>query len=101
MSQTLRADDHVEVEWQFEAGDLAAVGGWLGERAPDSGITVTPDSTHEISDTHLDIDDWRFYRAGHVLRVRRREERAEATMKALVSADSSSGGLKRRAITEP
>jgi triphosphatase len=101
MSQTLRAEDHVEVEWQFEAGDLAAVGGWLGQPAPGSGITVTPDSTQEISDTYLDTDDWRFYRAGYVLRVRRRDEGAEATMKALVSADSSSDGLKRREITEP
>jgi triphosphatase len=101
MSHTLRAEDHVEVEWQFEASDLATVGGWLGERAPGSGITVTPDSTQEISDTYLDTDDWRFYRAGYVLRVRRRDERAEATMKALASAGSSSDGLKRREITEP
>lgn len=53
----------------------------------------------EITDTYYDTDDWRFYRAGYALRVRKTSGGVEATMKSLSPAE---GGLRRRReISEP
>ena len=53
----------------------------------------------ELTDVYYDTEDWRFYRADYALRVRRENESAEATMKALAPAE---GGLRRRReISEP
>ncbi len=90
--------DHLEVEWQFDADDLGAVEGWLEARST-SGITASPASTKELKDTYYDTNDWRFYRAGYVLRVRRDARKVEATMKALAEAED--GVRRRREISEP
>jgi len=47
----------------------------------------------EITDTYYDTDDWRFYRAGYALRVRKTDGEVEATMKSLTPAE---GSLRRR-----
>jgi len=91
--------DHQEVEWQFEAADLDLVGNWLEEHPTASGLAVVPDATRELLDTYYDTEDWRFYRAGYALRVRRDGESLEATMKSLTPAE---GALRRRReISEP
>jgi triphosphatase len=73
---------------------------WLEDRPPDSGLRVAPSETKKLTDTYYDTEDWRFYRAGYALRVRRDGERVEATMKSLAQPDD--GGLKRRReISEP
>src|SRR5215218_5408939 len=88
------ATDHKEIEWQFDAGELESVGGWLGLHNDGScGLIVAPESTVEITDTYYDADDWRFYRAGYALRVRNTDGEVEATMKSLTQAE---GSLKRR-----
>ena len=93
-----RTLDHQEVEWQFDAADLDAVEGWLEERS--STPTAVRGKTKDLTDTYYDTEDWRFYRAGYALRVRRDGKRVEATMKAL--APPEDGGLKkRREISEP
>jgi CHAD domain-containing protein len=52
-----------------------------------------------LLDTYYDTEDWRFYRAGYALRVRRDGESLEATMKSLTPAE---GALRqRREISEP
>ena len=91
--------DHLEVEWQFDADDLDAVEGWLGEDRSGSGLIVSPVSTKELKDTYYDTEDWRLYRAGYALRVRRDGKSVEATMKALVPAEE--GVRRRREISEP
>jgi triphosphatase len=92
--------DHQEIEWQFDAPDLGPVEGWLEERPSASGLTVFPGQTKELTDTYYDTEDWRFYRAGYALRVRRDGKSVEATMKSL--APPGDGGLKRRReISEP
>jgi triphosphatase len=91
--------DHLEVEWQFDADDLGAVEGWLAKNRSAFGITASPVSARKLSDTYYDTEDWRFYRAGYVLRVRRTGERAEATMKALSPPED--GVRRRREISEP
>lgn len=92
--------DHQEVEWQFDAADLESVEGWLEENPSVSGLRVIPAETKELTDTYYDTEDWRFYRAGYALRVRRDGRRVEATMKSLASPED--GGLKkRREISEP
>src|SRR5687768_2288149 len=94
------ATDHQEIEWQFDAGELESVEGWLGRQySGSSGLIVAPESTLEITDTYYDTDDWRFYRAGYALRVRNTDGDVEATMKSLTPAEGSL--RRRREISEP
>ncbi len=88
-----QALDHQEIEWQFEAADLEPVESWLEEHPSDSGLALIPGVTKELTDTYYDTEDWRFYRAGYALRVRRDGKSAEATMKSLTPAE---GALRRR-----
>ena len=92
-----RVLDHLEIEWQFDADDLDAVEDWLG--GDRSGLTVSPASTKQLKDTYYDTEDWRFYRAGYALRVRRDGKKVEATMKALAPAED--GVRRRREVSEP
>lgn len=91
--------DHEEIEWQLEADELAPVDNWLEEHPSVAGLAVVPGQASELRDVYHDTEDWRFYRAGYALRIRRDGESAEATMKALAPAE---GGLRRRReISEP
>jgi triphosphatase len=91
--------DQQEVEWQFEASDLDLVESWLEEHPSASSLAVVREATKELLDTYYDTEDWRFYRAGYALRVRRDGESLEATMKSLTPAE---GALRqRREICEP
>jgi triphosphatase len=95
--------DIQEVEWQFDAGDPEVVEEWLEEYGSDSGFSVASGSTRELTDTYLDTEDWRLYRAGYALRVRRKglNKTSELTMKSLVPAGDDSGGkVRRREISE-
>jgi triphosphatase len=99
-TKELSATDHQEIEWQFDAGELESVEGWLGQHdSGSSGLLVAPESTVEITDTYYDTDDWRFYRAGYALRVRNTDGEVEATMKSLTPAEGSL--RRRREISEP
>ncbi|HYQ85380.1 MAG TPA: CYTH domain-containing protein, partial [Rubrobacter sp.] len=83
-TKEISATDHQEIEWQFDAGDLESVEGWLDQHTSgSSGLVAAPESTLEITDTYYDTDDWRFYRAGYALRVRNSDGEVEATMKSL------------------
>ncbi len=94
-----RPTDHQEIEWQFDADELEPVEGWLGQHSSGSGLVVAPESTERITDTYYDTDDWRFYRAGYALRVRKAGSGVEATIKSLTPAE---GNLRRRReISEP
>ena len=54
--------------------------------------SVVGGETHEISDSYFDTDDWRIYRAGYALRIRREDgNKAEATMKRLDSENGRPG----------
>jgi triphosphatase len=91
--------DHEEIEWQLEAVDLALVDNWLKEHPSSAGVTIVPEPARELRDVYYDTEDWRLYRAGYALRVRRDNESAEATMKALMPSE---GGIRRRReISEP
>ena len=88
------------MEWQFDAGDLESVEGWLDQHnSGSSGLLIAPESTIEITDTYYDTDDWRFYRAGYALRIRNTDGAVEATMKSLTPAEGSL--RRRREISEP
>jgi triphosphatase len=94
------ATDHQEIEWQFDVDDFESVEGWLDQHSSgSSGLVVSPESTVEITDTYHDTDDWRFYRAGYALRVRKKDGEVEATMKSLTPAEGSL--RRRREISEP
>ena len=91
--------DHEEIEWQLEAVDLAQVENWLKEHPSAAEVAVVPGGASELNDVYYDTEDWRFYRAGYRMRIRRDGESAQATMKALASAE---GALRRRReISEP
>ena len=91
--------DHEEIEWQLEAVELALVENWLEEHPSAAGLAIVPEPAKELTDVYYDTEDWRLYRAGYALRVRRDGESAEATMKSLAPAE---GGLRRRReISEP
>src|SRR5918998_6957485 len=91
--------DHQEVEWQFDVAAVEPVEGWLGHHSSGSGLVVAPEPTEEITDAYYDTEDWRFYRAGYALRVRRSGGEVESTMKSLSPAE---GNLRRRReISEP
>jgi CHAD domain-containing protein len=92
--------DHEEIEWQLEAVDLALVDNWLREHPSAAEVAVVPGGARELRDVYYDTEDWRFYRAGYRMRVRNTDgESAQATMKALASAE---GALRRRReISEP
>ena len=91
--------DHHEVEWQFDATELEPVEAWLRQHSSGSGLVVEPESEEKITDTYYDAEDWRFYRAGYALRVRKAGSNAEATMKSLSPAEGNV--RRRREITEP
>jgi triphosphatase len=92
--------DHEEIEWQLEAVDLTLVDNWLKEHPSAAEVAVVPGGARELNDVYYDTEDWRFYRAGYRMRVRNTDgESAQATMKALASAE---GALRRRReISEP
>ena len=73
--------DHQEVEWQFDALDVRPVSKWLQGDSRGRNPSVVPGETHELSDGYFDTEDWRIYRAGYALRIRRKgdENRVEAT----------------------
>ena len=91
--------DHHEVEWQFESADLESVEAWLRRHSSGTGLAVEPEPEEEIADAYYDAEDWRFYRAGYALRVRKAGNDTEATMKSLSPAEGSV--RRRREITEP
>ncbi|HEY3288645.1 MAG TPA: CHAD domain-containing protein [Anaerolineae bacterium] len=93
--------DHREIEWQFDADDIHVVADWLTAYPQDSAVNVGhPSSTMQV-DTYLDTPDWRIYRAGYGLRVRRKGTAAPpvATMKSIEEA-SVEGLRQRREINE-
>jgi triphosphatase len=87
-----------EVEWQFSATDLEAVGRWLERHSRIDGLAIEKRSSEAIHDTYLDTADWRIWRSGFALRIRRKNGRAEATLKALRSARADLAD--RRELTE-
>jgi len=90
---------HPEGEWQFDAAELESVEAWLRQHSSGSGLVVEPKSEEKITDTYYDAEDWRFYRAGYALRVRKAGSGAEATMKSISPAEGNI--RRRREITEP
>src|SRR5919112_1533046 len=97
--QEAQVVDHEEIEWQLEAVELALVENWLKEHSTAAGVAGVPGPARELADVYYDTEDWRLYRAGYAMRVRRDGQNAQATMKARVPSE---GGLRRRReISEP
>ena len=96
-------EDHQEVEWQFDALDVRPVSKWLQGDWQGRNPSVVSGETRELTDDYFDTEDWKIYRAGYALRIRRTrvENRAEATMKLLASMDGKAGFRNRREISEP
>ncbi len=103
-----------EVEWQFDALDVRPVERWLQQYVAGPGsdggpstsgstgsgtgtgsahFTVRPEPARSQVDVYADTDDWRLFRAGFSLRVRRHRRVAEATLKSFAPYR---GGLRDR-----
>jgi CHAD domain-containing protein len=82
--------DHHEIEWQFDAPDLAAVAEWLLAHAAAGGnagrVALAPGSERQLLDTYYDTEDWRIHRAGFTLRRRCKGPDAEVTLKSIAGA---------------
>jgi CHAD domain-containing protein len=96
---SMPATDSLEVEWQFEVGDLDDAERVLRARASALGLELTPSGDRRLLDQYLETPDWAFHRAGFALRVRGRDGIAEATLKAF--DDQTEGPRRRREISEP
>ena len=99
-----KGTDQLEIEWRFDAPDLAAAASWLaGRDLASSNVTVVEGKTKALSDTYHDTKDWRVYRAGYALRVREGDGPAggfEVTFKSLAAEEGGKGESKRREVTE-
>ncbi len=91
---------NTELEWQFEATELAATRAWLAAQPRETNSRrFSARSTLELRDTYYDSRDFMIFRAGFALRLRRSRadgaavEAAEVTLKSLHAAR---GGLARR-----
>lgn len=96
--------DKQEIEWQFDATEIRPVARWLASGASGvSGFEVELLGEKRLSDVYLDTPDWRFFRAGYTLRVRRKGgaggRKYEATMKLLDSSGDEDGPKVRREVT--
>ncbi|MCZ2112107.1 MAG: CHAD domain-containing protein [Dehalococcoidia bacterium] len=90
--------DNLEVEWQFDAPDLAAVTSWL-ESARVPGYLLASAGSKQLDDTYFDTDDWRIHRAGYTCRVRRKASGPELTLKSI--ADAVAALRSRVELNEP
>jgi inorganic triphosphatase YgiF len=86
----------IEVEWQFHVADLAGFRRWL-VRASFDGWDVAPLGVVHVADVYFDTPDWRLWRTGWALRIRRAAGATEATLKAL--ARTRGGPARRREIS--
>ncbi len=87
-----------EVEWQLSATALDAVGRWLERHSRIDGLAIERRPAQVIHDAYLDTADWRIWRSGFALRIRRKNGEAEATLKGLRSARADLAD--RRELTE-
>jgi triphosphatase len=89
----------VETEWQFSSRSLDEVAEWLAHSSNPEILAVGETKTVRLRDTYLDTPDWKIYRAGYSLRIRRFGRIREATLKSL---DGRMGAhTRRREITQP
>ena len=94
----MTSEQPLEVEWQFDAPDLAPVTAWLDSAAV-PGYTVRPKAERLLRDRYFDTPDWRVYRAGYTARLRDGAERTVVTLKSMAAA--SEGLRTRREYEEP
>lgn len=88
----------VETEWQFSSKNLDEVAEWLTHFS-NPEIVAGETKTVRLYDTYLDTSDWKIYRAGFSLRIRRFGRIREATLKSL---DGRTGAhTRRRELTQP
>jgi CHAD domain-containing protein/uncharacterized protein YjbK len=92
------SQDRIEAEWQFDVDDLAPIESWLDRFDGSTELRVEREVPVEHLDTYYDTADWRVYRAGYALRLRRRNNAAELTLKSLTS--QSAVFAARRELTE-
>lgn len=89
--------DQVEVEWQFEAPDVAEAAAWVASTAV-PGYSVVAKGVKSPRDTYFDTATWAVHRGGFTCRVRDRGDSAELTLKTM--AESDDGVRSRREMTE-
>ncbi|HEX3721310.1 MAG TPA: CHAD domain-containing protein, partial [Nitrolancea sp.] len=71
---------------------------WLKHPPLSLDLTLSKEAPIEQLNTYFDTDDWRIYRAGYALRLRRRNDRAEFTLKSIDPRHSAYSA--RREVTQ-
>lgn len=88
----------VETEWQFSTTSLDAVEEWFARISDPEIVTDGKMTAIRIHDTYFDTADWKVFRAGYSLRIRRSGGSWEATLKSL---DGKAGArVERREISQ-
>jgi len=80
-----RSHDQRELEYQFTSTSLSAAEQWIREQHPRFGFDLEAAGNRKLEDTYLDTPEWRVFRAGYKLRLRRTGDRCEVTFKSLTS----------------
>ena len=93
------AGDGQEREYQFDCVDLDAVDRWIRSQPEHARLTFRAEPQKTQLDIYLDTTDWAINRAGFTLRVRRKADGSEATLKSM--GKQGIGPLSRREINEP
>jgi CHAD domain-containing protein len=93
------AGDGIETEWQFDAPSLAAVAARLRGGSGDARLAIGAPRRRLLRDIYLDTRDWRVFRCGFALRLRRSPDGVEATLKTV--APRRDGLAVRRELTQP
>ena len=77
------AVDEQEREYQFDCADLDAVERWIRGQPEHAQLSFRAEPQKMQHDTYMDTQDWAVNRAGFTLRVRRKGESSEATLKSM------------------
>lgn len=89
---------HADTEWKFSATRLDVVENALTALADAKIVTRGEKKISRVHDEYFDTKDWRIFRSGYSLRIRRIGRSREATLKALGGRDSTR--IERRDITQ-
>jgi triphosphatase len=92
------SEDRIEAEWQYDVSDLGPPDEWLSHPPPSLQVALTDGVAKEHLDTYYDTADWRIYRGGYALRLRRKNGQAELTLKSLNPRQA--GFSTRREVTQ-
>jgi len=83
--------ENATLDRRLETADLPAFEAWLQTRAAELAFSLASTSIQDQTDLYLETEDWRFYRASYVLRMRQLAS-AGGVVAQLRRLDEAAGG---------